>query len=438
MVTITPPKHHLPATAGHDIGSVDLPPLIGPSSSRQRRQQQIRWGLFAFQLTGTVVVGILISVVVMVWHHPLTFGFGVAVPYYIWVVQVGGCGCGCGCGRNSTRRRPPELDRGAPWRSFSANFPPLQWMRQFLQLSLQDGTSSSGNNKNAGPIFSSTEQQYIFAVFPHGIHGEFRLLMDGMLQDSAVPPERADRTRTLAASILFKIPLVREMVLWTGCVDATAAVADRLLRDNFNLIVLPGGQQEQIRTQYGVEHAYVMRRQGFVRLALRHRVPVVPAYAFGSVDAYRTLRMSPWGWTVRQCLLKNVGVALPPLYWGYRGSICCPNPVKTTVVFGSPLSLHDENRPGTAGVAAAPPGRNDAPPSTIMETDGSNSAGRKDPSSPTVADSNDNSTTAAANNDDVNEAHVDAAHAVFVEALVQLFDENKARLGYGDRTLRVL
>jgi 1-acyl-sn-glycerol-3-phosphate acyltransferase len=404
MVTITPPpKHQLPAAESKDIGSIDLPPpFIGPSSSnRQRRQQQIRWGFLAFQMTGTVVVGILISVVVLLWHHPWSFGCGVVVPYYYFCFFVSADGGG----RRTRRRRPglrPELDHGAPWRSFSASFPPLQWMRQFLQLSLQDGTSSSSSSsskrKDAGPIFSSTEQQYIFAVFPHGIHGEFRVLMDGRLQDSVVPPERVDHTRTLAASILFKIPLVREIVLWTGCVDASVAVADRLLRDNFNLIVLPGGQQEQIRTQYGVEQVYVMRRQGFVRLALRHQVPVVPAYVFGSVDAYRTLRMSPWGWTVRQFLLKNVGVALPPLYWGYRGSICCPNPVKTTVVFGSPLYLHDEIRPGS--------------------------------SAPTTAATN--------NSDDVNEAHVDAAHAVFVEALVKLFDENKGRLGYGDRTLRVL
>jgi 1-acyl-sn-glycerol-3-phosphate acyltransferase len=427
MVTITPPKHP-------DIGSIDLPP-VGPSSNRWVRQQQILWGFVAFQLTGTVVVGILISVVVMVWHHPLTFGLGVVVPYYYFCFFVS---AGGGTRR---RRRPglrPELDHGAPWRRFSANFSALQWMRQFLQLSMQDGTNrsssdSSSSNKNSGPIFASTEQQYIFAVFPRGINGEFRLLMDGMLQDAVMPPERADHTRTLAASILFKIPLVREIVLWTGCVDATAAsVADRLLRDNFNLIVLPGGQQEQIRTQWGEEQAYVMRRKGFLKLALRHQVPVVPAYVFGSVDAYRTLRMSQWGWKVRHFLLQNVGVALPPLYWGYKGSICCPNPVKTTVVFGSPLYLHDAIRPGTAVIAAAHPGANDAAPMTTMETDGSNSAGRKDPSSPTTA------AAAAANNDDVNEAHVDAAHAVFVEALVKLFDENKARLGYGDRTLRVL
>lgn len=381
-------------------------------------------GFFAFQLTGTIVVGILISIVIMLWHHPRTFGLGVMVPYY----------CCCVFSMPTRTRRglvvPPELDMGAPWRSFSTHFPPMRWMRQFLQLSLQagsGGTSGSSNkNKNpGGPLFSSKDQnpqhqqQYIFAVFPHGINGDYRVLMDGML-DTVLSPDAVHRTRTLAASVLFKIPLLRELVLWTGCVDASVAVADNLLHQHFNLIVLPGGQQEQIRTQFGEEQVYVKRRKGFVRLALRHRVPVVPVYVFGSVDLYRTSSPSRLGWTMRQFWLKNLGVAIPPLYWGYWGSICCPNPVTTTVVFGKPLYLHDIGR----GAVASRPCANDVYPSTAKETD-SNNVVRNDTAAPAAAADNDT-------------ARVDAAHAVFVDALVKLFDENKARLGYGDRTLRVL
>ena len=37
----------------------------------------------------------------------------------------------------------------------------------------------------------------------------------------------------------------------------------------------------------GQEVMYLRKRLGFVRLALKHGVPLVPAFAFGQSDAYR-------------------------------------------------------------------------------------------------------------------------------------------------------
>jgi 2-acylglycerol O-acyltransferase 2 len=213
---------------------------------------------------------------------------------------------------------------------------------------------------------------------------------------------RALPTRTLAASVLFWIPLVREIAVRTGCVPASRRVADQLLNSRgCNLLVLPGGQQEQIRTECGREKVYVRNRKGFVGLALRHGVPVVPAYAFGASDYYATRApLGALGLGLRRLVLRALGVALPPLYWGRCGSACCPRPVRTTVVFGRPLDL---NR------IAAPP----------LPKDG----GTED-CHPLVAEEEDR-------------RRVDAAHAAFVEALVELFEGNKVRLGYGDRTLHV-
>ena len=45
----------------------------------------------------------------------------------------------------------------------------------------------------------------------------------------------------LSASVLFHIPLVRELALWTRCVDARKAVALRALQRRRSLMVIPGG-----------------------------------------------------------------------------------------------------------------------------------------------------------------------------------------------------
>merc|ERR1719395_274078 len=90
--------------------------------------------------------------------------------------------------------------------------------------------------------------------------------------------------RTLAASILFKIPGVRTVTLKTGCVDAGRSTANRCLRQGLSLMLCPGGQDEQIETIYGRERVFLRKRAGFVRLAIIHGVPVVPAFCFGSSD----------------------------------------------------------------------------------------------------------------------------------------------------------
>jgi 1-acyl-sn-glycerol-3-phosphate acyltransferase len=258
-------------------------------------------------------------------------------------------------------------------------------------------------------------RRFLFAVFPHGCNSDYRLLMDGMLR--AEQPESGLDVRTLAATVLFRIPLVREICLWTGCIDARKQTAERIFQPqpetttsnhhysnnnngNISLMVLPGGQMEQLLTQQGREIIYLKKRKGFIRLALQYQVPIVPVYVFGCSDYYAT---STWiqSWRIHW-LLKYTGMAIP-LCWGIH--FFCPRPIPTTVVFGKPIVPTTTTSSDRDTISAA------ATTSTQHNVDLSNTSIHPD--------------------------RVDAVHAEFMIALQQLFDQHKHRLGYSDRQLEI-
>lgn len=148
--------------------------------------------------------------------------------------------------------------------------------------------TSSSPSAAAAPYSLDPTQQYLFAAHPHGVMcwAHYALFTDGRGFLSAVTPgiERRD----LGATVLFWCPLLRDMCLWLGCVSAHRRVAERLLREGKSLLVYAGGEAEQLLTEPG-RHAIVLRRRkGFLRLALRHGAHIVPTYAFGENELYRT------------------------------------------------------------------------------------------------------------------------------------------------------
>ncbi len=145
------------------------------------------------------------------------------------------------------------------------------------------------------------------------------------------------------------------------------------------MIFIPGGEAEQIMTTFGEAKVYLSKRKGFIKLAMRKKVPVVPVYVFGCNDYFIT---SDRFYSLRYKLMKNFGICIP-FCAGLWGSYSCPLAKKTTIVFGKPLRFKME---GTE-------------PST---------------------------------------EELDDAHALFTEELIALFDEHKVPLGYGARSLKVV
>ena len=60
----------------------------------------------------------------------------------------------------------------------------------------------------------------------------------------------------------------------------------------FSLLILPGGSLEILEAQPHVDEQVLVleRRKGFIELALKYGIPLVPVYSFGATELYDQVR----------------------------------------------------------------------------------------------------------------------------------------------------
>jgi 1-acyl-sn-glycerol-3-phosphate acyltransferase len=89
---------------------------------------------------------------------------------------------------------------------------------------------------------------------------------------------------SLGFDFIYSIPGVRAFARRFGSVPASHDNASRLLAAGMPVLVYPGGDEEDYRPWTERHQVDLHGRVGFVRLALRHQVPVIPMVAHGSHD----------------------------------------------------------------------------------------------------------------------------------------------------------
>jgi 1-acyl-sn-glycerol-3-phosphate acyltransferase len=83
-----------------------------------------------------------------------------------------------------------------------------------------------------------------------------------------------------------KIPFVRRIAAAVGVVDGTPQTADELLSAGELVLVLPGGFREAVKPRELRYQLLWGKRYGFVRLAIRHQVPLIPLACVGADDLF--------------------------------------------------------------------------------------------------------------------------------------------------------
>jgi len=151
----------------------------------------------------------------------------------------------------------------------------------------------------------------------------------------------AEPLYSMGFDFTFSLPLVGPLVRRLGSVPASPATAGRLLERGHAVIVYPGGDEDDYRPWTERNRVDLHGRTGFVRLALRHRVPVVPIVAHGSHDAIIVLTRGET--LARRLGLDRLRIKVFPLVVGLPWGLApaqlptWPLPAKVTVQVCEPL-----------------------------------------------------------------------------------------------------
>lgn len=183
-------------------------------------------------------------------------------------------------------------------------------------------------------------EQVIYAVAPHGIHGEAVIL------NFALNP-LYESVAIIATSILFYIPICREFYGLGGAVPGTSAQISKLLDSSKSILIVPEGMRGAIHpnNSLGVLKGIPGEcepRKGFIRCAVASRnhksLVIVPVWMEGVDKMYTSFNIFPW---LQKLILKNYYYPFPLLNFGWYGTFW-PKPVKLTIKFGEPIKLVDE------------------------------------------------------------------------------------------------
>jgi 1-acyl-sn-glycerol-3-phosphate acyltransferase len=155
------------------------------------------------------------------------------------------------------------------------------------------------------------------------------------------------RFHQLAHDLVFKVPGLRVLAERYGTVPASPTNMTRALKRGAALLVYPGGDHETFRPSWESDRVDFANRTGFIQLALKHRVPIVPVISIGGQETALFLgqgrRLARMLKLDERFRLKVLPAALgPPLGVTFLDlPIRFPLPAKISIRIGKPIDLRE-------------------------------------------------------------------------------------------------
>ncbi|XP_005282594.1 2-acylglycerol O-acyltransferase 1 isoform X1 [Chrysemys picta bellii] len=258
---------------------VEFAPINIPLARRIQTAAVIQW-LFSFLLLAQCCWGVFIILLLgNYWFLPVLYALWL---YLDWETpQTGG-------------RRSKWVRNWTVWKYFTDYFP--------IHLIKTSDLDPS--------------QNYLFGFHPHGIlvagafgnfcteYTGFKELFPGFTPYLHILP------------FWFGCPFFRDYALSTGVVSASKKSVSHVLNNdrggNVAVIVI-GGAEESLDAHPGSLTLSILKRRGFIKMALKYGAHLVPVFSFGENELFKQVANPKGSWlrTLQESLRKIVGFTLP-------------------------------------------------------------------------------------------------------------------------------
>ncbi|CCW60934.1 unnamed protein product [Phytomonas sp. EM1] len=181
-----------------------------------------------------------------------------------------------------------------------------------------------------------SSNNYLFSFHPHGVVPGTALFapFTDMWQEK-VGSNSKTCVVAHAASVVFNVPFIRDFNMSLNALSVSRHTIEASLDRGNSAIIVTGGQSEMLRSVSTDKFLELITYHiGFVRLALRKRVPLVPLLSFGENNIMSILQF-PW---LQQLTLKLLGYPFPMILYG-RFLLPLPRRTPLTLVVGSPVDI---------------------------------------------------------------------------------------------------
>ncbi len=206
--------------------------------------------------------------------------------------------------------------RHSPWIQAMVAFLLIPFSRHYLSYSIH--YRSSSNNKEDNKALKSLvkdvylnvndERVAIFSASPHG-------LIASATAFNIITPYKPYWNQAVLCvhKHLFKIPFMRDFFLALGLINITRDnMHNQLVNQHRSICIVPGGCREMV---YDKKNPIQDNHKGFLKLAFKEKIPVIPILHFGQDDVFRTIS---WSWLdkIRHIFLDLSGYPFPCIAYG--------------------------------------------------------------------------------------------------------------------------
>eukprot|EP00002_Diphylleia_rotans_P039776 TRINITY_DN9310_c0_g1_i1.p1 TRINITY_DN9310_c0_g1~~TRINITY_DN9310_c0_g1_i1.p1 ORF type:complete len:375 (+),score=76.10 TRINITY_DN9310_c0_g1_i1:55-1179(+) len=184
-------------------------------------------------------------------------------------------------------------------------------------------------------------RSYIFVAPPHGV-----IPLGNLLAVQSIYVANGFTLHGMVASVVLKIPMLRNFVNWWGAIDASKEIAAKALLDGESLGLSTGGIAELFET--GKEDEIIwLNRTGYVRLAFETGASIQPSYLMGNTKLFDCI-VDDAG--VLQRISRKLQISVTA-FWG-RWLLPIPRRVPIWGLMGNPIHLPKKANPTAEEIKA--------------------------------------------------------------------------------------